>query len=526
MTHAAATTAHDKGNIMKGTSLIEVAPLALAVGLGVQAGQARAQDLPLPATPSPPIPTQPYEITADARLDALQRQLNEQTQRLQQMRELMQAQEQQIFGLQNALNEEILANARARGAPAPVIVPSLNQAPTFRDAPAGSPTYIVVGPSPASVPPPAISDIVPTQDAGPQVAQATAPARSAQAAGAQAAPPAAGDAQAPQRVGQAPESDSRPPEVAQIFDQPGVLTPKGKLVVEPAIQYGYSANDRVALVGYTIIPAILIGLIDVRQVKTTTAVATLTGRYGVSKRMELEAKLPYVYIHSDTVSREIFTGSAQDRVFNARGSGMGDVELTGRYQINRGGADKPFYIAWLRYKSRTGRDLFDVTTDCVTRCVANTTGTGLPLDLPTGSGFNAVQPGITWLYPSDPVVFFGSLSYLHNFKRSDVSRRVLGGETEFLGDIKAGDILGFNLGMGLALNEKAAISIGYDTSIVGKTKQNGEEVAGAVRTTLGTLLLGGTYRFSDRMSLNVALGVGITRDTPDMTFTARVPINF
>lgn len=508
---------------MKGTSLIEVAPLALAVGLGVQAGQARAQDVPLPATQAPPVPTQPYEITADARLDALQRQLNEQTQRLQQMRELMQAQEQQIFSLQNALNDEILANARARGAPAPVIVPSLNQAPTFRDAPAGSPTYIVVGPAPAPGSTPETGGTSPAYDTGAQVAQAAAPARGPQGAQAQAT---SGDAQAPQRVGQAPESDSRPPEVAQIFDQPGVLTPKGKLVVEPAIQYGYSANDRVALVGYTIIPAILIGLIDVRQVKTTTAVATLTGRYGVSRRMEVEAKLPYVYIHSDTVSREIFTGSAQDRVFNARGSGLGDVELTGRYQLNRGGADKPFYIGWLRYKSRTGRDLFDVTTDCVTRCVANTTGTGLPLDLPTGSGFNAVQPGITWLYPSDPVVFFGSLSYLHNFKRSDVSRRVLGGQTEFLGDIKAGDILGFNLGMGLALNEKAAISIGYDTSIVDKTQQNGEDVAGAVRTTLGTLLLGGTYRFSDRMSLNVALGVGITRDTPDMTFTARVPINF
>ena len=496
---------------MKGTSLIEVAPLALAIGLGMQAGQARAQDVLLPATP--PIPAQPYEITADARLDALQRQLNEQNQRLQQMRELMHAQEQQIFGLQNALNEEILANARARGAPAPVIVPSLNQAPTFRDAPAPTPTYLVVGPSPAS---PHV------------VGQTGAPERNAPAASAQAqtAPSPAGDTPAPQRVGQAPESDSRPPEVAQIFDQPGVLTPKGKGVLEPAIQYGYSANDRVALVGYTIIPAILIGLIDVRQVKTTTAVATLTGRYGVSRRMEVEAKLPYVYIHSDTVSREIFTGSAQDRVFNARGSGMGDVEVTGRYQLNRGGADKPFYIAWLRYKSRTGRDLFDVTTDCVTRCVANTTGTGLPLDLPTGSGFNALQPGVTWLYPSDPVVFFGSVSYLHNFKRSDVSRRVLGGQTEFRGDIEAGDILGFNLGMGLALNEKAAISIGYDTSIVGKTKQDGEDVAGAVRTTLGTLLLGGTYRFSDRMSLNVALGVGVTRDTPDMTFTARLPINF
>ena len=74
---------------MKGTSLIEVAPLALAVGLGVQAGQARAQVAVDPAPPVPPAPLQPYEITADARLDALQRQLNEQTQRLQQMREAM-----------------------------------------------------------------------------------------------------------------------------------------------------------------------------------------------------------------------------------------------------------------------------------------------------------------------------------------------------------------------------------------------------------------------------------------------------
>ncbi len=509
---------------MKGTSLIEVAPLALAVGLGVHAGQAKAQE-PLAPVPPPPIPLQPYEITADARLDALQRQLNEQAQRLQEMREVMHAQEQHIFSLQNALNDEILANARARGAPAPVIVPSLNQAPTFRDAPAA--TYIVVGPSPQ-----AVSTTTPSPAAGDAYAAAQVPqsgstqGTSPPPATAQAQQTQQGEAQAPQRVGQAPESDSRPPEVAQIFDQPGVLTPKGNLVLEPSFQYGYSANDRVALVGYTIIPAILIGLIDVRQVKTTTAIATLTGRYGLSRRMELEAKLPYVYIHSDTVSREIFTGSAQDNVFNARGSGMGDVEITGRYQLNRGGADKPFYIAWLRYKSRTGRDLFEVVTDCVTRCVANTTGTGLPLDLPTGSGFNAIQPGITWLFPSDPVVFFGSLSYLHNFKRSDVSRRVLGGQTEFLGDIKAGDILGFNLGMGLALNEKAAISIGYDQSIVDKTELNGDEVAGSVRTTLGTLLLGGTYRFSDRMSLNVALGVGVTRDTPDLTFTARLPISF
>jgi hypothetical protein len=200
--------------------------------------------------------------------------------------------------------------------------------------------------------------------------------------------------------------------------------------------------------------------------------------------------------------------------------------MTARYQFNRGGPDKAFYVGWLRYKSRTGTDIFDVVTDCVTRCVANATGTGLPLELPMGSGFNALQPGITWLYPSDPVVFFGSFSYLYNFERKDVSRTVLGGQEEPLGDVKAGDIWGFNLGMGLALNEKASISMGYDQSFVGKITQNGEDVPGSVRVTLGTLLLGGTYRFNDRVSLNVALGAGVTSDTPDLTFTTRVPITF
>jgi long-subunit fatty acid transport protein len=141
---------------------------------------------------------------------------------------------------------------------------------------------------------------------------------------------------------------------------------------------------------------------------------------------------------------------------------------------------------------------------------------------------------VTWLYASDPVVFFGSFSYLHNFERSNVSRTVLTGApdgfpqttTEPIGDLKAGDILGFNVGLGLALNEKAAISIGYDHSIVDRTEQNGEPLPGSVRVMLGTLLLGGSYRFNDHMSLNVSLGVGVTRDTPDTTFMVRLPVSF
>jgi hypothetical protein len=420
------------------------------------------------------------------RLDQLEDLVEQQTRLIEELRSTMAAQQDNMDELRRALADEQLEDSRAKG-------------------------------------PKSDEWVMPATAAGAAAASAAASPKPA---------PSQQDSDRP--VGRQPESQTRPPEVAQIFDQPGVLTPRGKFVVEPSVQFGYTANDRVALVGFTVIPAILIGLIDVRQVKISSTIATLTARYGITNRMEIEGKVPYVDVNTDTVSREIFTGSAQDRVFNASGRGIGDVEVTARYQINDGGADKPFYIGWLRYKSRTGKDIFEVPTDCVTRCVANTTGTGLPLELPTGSGFDALQPGVTWLFPSDPVVFFGSLSYIYNFSRSDVSRTVLSGApegfppttTEFIGEVDPGNILGFNVGLGLALNEKAAISIGYDQNIVDKTRINGVDAPGSVRIILGQLLLGGTYRFNDRYSLNVALGVGVTRDTPDVQITVRVPIAF
>ncbi|GAB2506506.1 acetate kinase [Lysobacter humi (ex Lee et al. 2017)] len=445
----------------------------------------------------------PVQADEASRLDQLEKLVQQQAAQLESMRETLAAQEREVGALREALQAERLDDLRGQGA-------------TSSAAP------VALGPTPVA------GAMLPSSAGAVGAAPGALPATTMQAASA-----AAGAQDAQQPVGQAPEERIRP-QVAQIFQQPGVLTPPGRFVLEPSVQLGYSSTDRVALVGYTVIPAILIGLIDVRQVKTTSTTVSLAGRYGLTNRMELEARVPYVHLNSDTVSREIFTGSAQDKVFNASGKGLGDVEVTARYQLNRGGIDKPFYVGWLRYKSRTGKDPFEVVTDCVTRCVANATGTGLPLELPTGSGFEALQAGVTWLFASDPVVFFGTLSYLHNFERNNVSRTVLTGApepnpqttTDPIGNIKAGDIVGFNLGMGLALNEKAAISIGYDHSLIGRTESNGQPLPGAVRVQLGTLLLGGSYRLSDRMSLNVSLGVGVTRDTPDTSLMVRVPVTF
>jgi hypothetical protein len=328
-------------------------------------------------------------------------------------------------------------------------------------------------------------------------------------------------AQAAEPVGQAPERETQAPGFAPIFEQPGVLTPKGKAVLEPSLQYSYSSSNRVALVGYTIIPALLIGVVDVREVKRNTFTGTLTGRYGLSNRLEIEGKLPYVYRSDTSIGREVLGESAVNTAFDASGHGIGDVEFTGRYQFNDGGLDSPYYIGSLRVKSRTGKDPFEVTTSKEVRGLTD----GVQTTLPTGSGFWGVQPALTVLFPSDPAVFFGTVSYLKSIARRNVVRQTTEGPDE-LGSVAPGAVFGFNFGMGMALNEKSSFSIGYEHSSVGKTKQNGKAADDAVRVQIGTLLLGYSYRLSPQRTFNVSLGAGLTRDTPDVALTVRMPFSF
>lgn len=313
---------------------------------------------------------------------------------------------------------------------------------------------------------------------------------------------------------------NKPPAVAPIFEQPGVLTPRGRFVFEPGLQFGYSSSNRVSLVGYTIIPAITIGLIDVREVKRNTFTGTLTGRWGITNRFEIEARFPYVHRSDSVLERPQNTNSNQDQLFSSDGKGIGDIEVTGRYQFNDGGLDRPYYIGTLRLKSRTGKDPFEVVTDTSSGAAT----AGLQRELPTGSGFYTLQPGVSVLLPSDPAVFFGGVSYQYNFKRDNVIMNTTAGP-QLLGEVKPGGVFGFNFGMGLSLNDRASFSIGYDHASVAKTKVNGAFAANSVRTELGTLLVGYSHRIGPKTTVNLSLGVGVTRDTPDLTLTLRVPMS-
>lgn len=333
--------------------------------------------------------------------------------------------------------------------------------------------------------------------------KASAPAKVAQAEPSPAQP-----------VGQRPQpTETVPPPVAPIFEQPGVLTQRGKFVLEPSLMYSYSSTYRVALVGYTIIPAINIGLIDIRGVNDSSWIGALTARYGITNRLEVEAKVPYVYRTEAATTRPVAVASTQDSVFDTSGKDMGDVEVAARYQINESTGDNPYYIAGLRVKARNGKDPFSVPY------LDMGSNGQLPSELPTGSGFWAVQPSLSVIYPTDPAVFFGGANVSWN-----IDRDVGGGR----GKVHPGNALGMNFGMGLALNEKASFSIGYEHTWVGKPSASGGSLLfpAATSTQLSSLLFGYAYRVSNMTSINTSVGAGLTRDTPGVQVMLRVPITF
>jgi hypothetical protein len=304
------------------------------------------------------------------------------------------------------------------------------------------------------------------------------------------------------------ESQKKPEVPAVAIDDGGVLLPRGRAIIEPSMQYSRTSALRVAVEGFTVIPAINIGLFDISEIDRDILTTAITGRFGLTDRLELEAYVPYLWRSDSTIGRPIGVGTATDVLNDVDGSGLGDIELAAHYQINKGQNGWPFFIGNLRFKSTTGKGPFDVATNATT---------GLQLETPTGSGFYALQPSVTMLYPTDPAVFFSNLGYVYNIEKD-----VGGGN----GTIDPGDSINTSIGMGFSINDKTSFSLGYSHSVVFKSEQNGSAIANSQSLQVGSTTFGYSYQINDRVGLNFNVAAGVTDDAPDMQATFRIPIKF
>lgn len=309
------------------------------------------------------------------------------------------------------------------------------------------------------------------------------------------------------------DEEGRPPEVTLIAERGGVLTRKGWFVVQPEFEYSHSSLNRFVFQGIELVETVLIGVIEASDADRDSYTESVTLRYGITNRLEVDTRIPYV-IRDDRVTNTVVNISpALATTQELSGDDIGDVEFGAHYQINYGLGGWPFFVANVRAKTDTGTGPFDVPRD------AN----GIETELATGSGFWGVEPSLTVIYPTDPAVLFANVGYLWNIER-DIDQQV---GSSFISTVNPGDSINVSFGLGVALNEKVSISLGYDHSYVQGTESTiGGTLSESDSLQVGSFLFGISMALTDSIGINVNLAAGQTEDAPDARVTVRLPIAF
>ena len=314
----------------------------------------------------------------------------------------------------------------------------------------------------------------------------------------------------PTPVGQEPP----PNDISQAVLPQGVniLTRPGHIVFDSAFTYVESSSNLLVFRGVEIVPGVEVGAIDANNTVRSQEALTETLRYGIAPRLEVEAVVPYLWGY-DRVTEATQRNNQVTETEFLRGSGLGDVEFTGRYQITDGRDGGPIVVGTLRVKPPSGIGPFDLKYDQY----------GAALSLPTGSGFWGVEPSINALIPTDPVVIFLSVGYLYNF-RTNVDKII--GST-FVGPVDPGGSIDTALGFALALNQHFSFSLGFKDSYIFSTTEylNGDRER-SEGLQVGSLLLGQSFNLTDRATIAVNFEFGVTSDAPNLTSAAHLQYAF
>jgi len=329
---------------------------------------------------------------------------------------------------------------------------------------------------------------------------------------------------APIAVGQRPADRERPPEVAVLGQEGSIVTRRGQLTAEMQFDYARADRNRALFRGLEIVESVLVGAFNINESRQDILTGSAAARYGLTDRLELGVRLPFVHRADNSVLVPVQGSTNNDgaREVNtsAKGTGIGDLELSARYQIATARGGLPFLVGNLQVVAPTGTNPFSVPRI-----------NGEATEAATGAGFWGVSPSLTAILPSDPAVLFGTVGYTRNFGRS-VSTVI---DPVRITYVKPGDALSFSAGIGLALNERTSLNLGYAhtwafgtltrTELLDPGPTNpGPSEARSRDLQIGRLLLGVTYRVTDRASVNWSLEAGVTEDAPDMRTVLRIPI--
>ena len=353
------------------------------------------------------------------------------------------------------------------------------------------------------------------------VAQAPAPAAPPQAPGSETSAPITGKP-APS------QPEQRVLQTSPLQSVGGVLTPRGRIVLDPSLEYDYYDTNRLTLNGFTILPGITFGQILIAKQKQNVLTPALTVRYGITDRLEINLKIPYVYAYGETITQSVLntnSGNGDVLVLTPSGhaSSIGDIQFGASYQFNSAASGEPIFVGNMLVKTNTGTSPFNVPIYTVNDPNGGYIA-GIQRQVPTRPGFWAIEPNLPVLYPAAPGVLFRHPLYLHNFAANVEAQSLAGGPPSQV-NAKPGDAVALTFGIGFALNDQATFTFSYQQEHVWAARLGDVSVKGS-DYDFGTFNFGIGYQIAKNTSLNIGVGIGAGPNAPAAKILIDVPITF
>jgi hypothetical protein len=281
----------------------------------------------------------------------------------------------------------------------------------------------------------------------------------------------------------------------------GLLLPSGTLEIDNTTSYFSASSDHLSINGFALLPVLVVGDIASKRVREDFLLPSFTARLGLPHKFQMDFLVPYGY-------ESIRTVDALNVQTSATSFGLGDISAGIYKQLTTEHGRVPDMLANVRFKSTTGKDSFSLTSS----------------EVALGTGFNAIQGNWTVAKSSDPVVFFGNLSYTANLPANHTvsANDPTNPDAKTVGHFNPGSAIGFQLGSILALNPEVSMTVGWDQRFTRSTQLNGVDIPASYLVE-GTLRLGTSYVYAPGKIVDLSFGVGLTPDTPNLQFSVGVP---
>ena len=284
------------------------------------------------------------------------------------------------------------------------------------------------------------------------------------------------------------EKDKSAEDILSSAGRDYTLMKKGTLGLEYSFSYSYYSGD------------VIEDSAIVEQRSNHNLTNQVFVEYALRDNLTLNTGVPFVYKYN-----RVGTSTAQDA------TDFGDITLGVQMQPFKAGGDYPSAILTGGFTLPFGTSPYKIVP-----------GEGQA----TGSGFYAANAGISLSKTMDPLVAFGNLGVTYNFAATGLDQNWSDGRN--LVEVDPGSSVGVVLGLGYALSYKASLNLSTQFSYAlgseyhfsnASTTESGSTVS--ARFNIGT-----GWKVFKKQSVSVKLGIGLTSNDPDFTFSVRVPFEF